>query len=256
MFEIYYHKYWFNFIKLLSYLYSLCEYYKINSKQQIFITSKIMKPLNKEALDKIEQKDDDLQIKLLIQKVINRIIFFNKFWWKLDSKYLVEIYDWFVYRNLLNLYAFTEIYDLQKMMAFNIHNPFYIWAYYLDVDKHFDKAKETVRNMIEFAFMKKNPNEFKYGKRKEFQNINNMLILQTLKERFYNNIICSCQCRFNTNEINLIKKKLKFWNRIKDFLQFILSELPEKDIRTNTETDFYKNRFQLWKFYLEKTNKK
>ena len=210
---------------------------------------------NNFELDKIEQKDDDLQIKQLIQKVINRIIFFNKFHQKLGSKDLVEIYDWFVYKNLLNLYSFAEIYDLQKWEAFNIHNPFYIWAYYLDIDKHFDKAKETVRNMVEFAFMEKNPNEFKYGKRKEFQSINNMLILQTLKERFYNNIICSCQCRFNTNEINLIRKKMEFWNRIKDFLQFILDELPENNV-FDTETDFYKNRFELWKFYLEKTNKK
>ena len=54
----------------------------------------------------------------------------------------------------------------------------------------------------------------------------------------------------------LISKKMKAWNEIKDFLQFILNELPEKNILTNEESDFYKNRFQLWKFYLEKTNKK
>jgi hypothetical protein len=32
--------------------------------------------------------------------------------------------------------------------------------------------------------------------------------------------------------------------------------MPKHNILTNTKTDFYKNRSQLWKFYLEKINKK
>jgi hypothetical protein len=44
------------------------------------------------------------------------------------------------------------------------------------------------------------------------------------------------------------------WLEIKMFLQFILMQLPENDV-FNPKTDFYRNRFQLWKFYLKKTNK-
>ena len=50
--------------------------------------------------------------------------------------------------------------------------------------------------------------------------------------------------------------RIEKWLEIKDFLQFILDELPEKDILINKETDFYKNRFQLWRFYLTKTKNK
>ena len=79
-----------------------------------------------------------------------------------------------------------------------------------------------------------------------------MWLVQKLKEKFYNDI--ANWNSFNT-EYLLIDKKLKKWNEIKTFLQFILDELPENNV-FDTKTDFYKNRFQLWKFYLEKTNKK
>ena len=79
-----------------------------------------------------------------------------------------------------------------------------------------------------------------------------MLLVLKLKIIFYKDI--ANWNIFNT-EYLLIGKKLKKWNEIKTFLQFILDELPENNV-FDAETDFYKNRFQLWKFYLEKTNKK
>ena len=206
-------------------------------------------------LDDIEKKDDDKLIRFPLETVINRINFFNKFYSKLDNVELVEIYDWFLYSNLLNLYTFSDKFKLHNNEGFNIDNPFYIWTYYFNMYKHFDKAKETARNMIESIFMKKNLEDFKYKKRKEFQNNTNISILEKLIRCFYNNIINSWKCIPNTNEINLIKEKIKSWNEIKEFLQFILDELPENNV-FNPETDFYKNRFQLWRFYLTKTKNK
>ena len=209
--------------------------------------------MNSKELDKWSSEEDDKSIKWLLSVIIDRINFFGNFYKKLDKiSELPRIYDWFLYANLLNLYKFAEAFEIHNHKALNEFNPFYIWARYYNAMRHLDVEREISRNDFEFAFCYKNLNELKFQNRKEYKNETNMWLVQKLKEKFYNDI--ANWNSFNT-EYLLIDKKLKKWNEIKIFLQFILDELPENNV-LDTETDFYKNRFQLWKFYLEKTNKK
>jgi len=207
--------------------------------------------MNSEELDKWSSDEDDKSIKQVLNSIIDRIAFFSNFYKKLEKIYeLPRIYDWFLYTNLLNLYKFAEAFELHNVI--NEFNPFYIWARHYNAMRHLDVEREISRNDFEFAFCNKNLDELKFQKRKEYKNINNVLIVLKLKANFYDDI--ANWNRFDEEHL-LISKKMKVWNEIKDFLQFILNELPEKNILTNEESDFYKNRFQLWKFYLEKTNK-
>ena len=89
-------------------------------------------------------------------------------------------------------------------------------------------------------------NDLTYKNRKQFNEVNNPIFIK-LRQEFFDVLPPIMNKSF---EIRIDK-----WLEIKDFLQFILNELQENDVR-DPETDFYKNRFQLWKFYLEKTNKK
>ena len=209
--------------------------------------------MNSKELDKWSSEEDDKSIKTLLSGVIDRIIFFGNFYKKLDKiSELPRIYDLFLCTNLLNLYKFAEAFEIHNHKALNEFNPFYIWARYYNAMRHLDVEREISRNDFEFAFCYKNLNELKFQNRKEYKNETNMWLVLKLKIKFYNDI--ANWNSFNT-EYLLIDKKLKKWNEIKTFLQFILDELPENNV-FDTETDFYKNRFQLWKFYLEKTNKK
>ena len=204
--------------------------------------------MNSNELDKWSSDEDDKSIKQVLNSIIDRIAFFSNFYKKLEKIYeLPRIYDWFLYANLLNLYKFAEAFKIHNVI--NEFNPFYIWARHYNAMRHLDVEREISRNDFEFAFCNKNLDELKFQNRKEYKNETNMLLVLKLKEKFYNDI--ANWNSFNTEYI-LIDKKLKKWNEIKTFLQFILDELPENNV-FNTETDFYKNRFQLWKFYLEKT---
>ncbi len=208
--------------------------------------------MNSVELDKWSSDEDDKSIKQVLNSIIDRIAFFSNFYKKLEKIYeLPRIYDWFLYANLLNLYKFAEAFELHNVI--NEFNPFYIWARHYNAMRHLDVEREISRNDFEFAFCNKNLDELKFQKCKEYKNINNVLIVLKLKANFYNDI--ANRNRFDEEHL-LISKKMKAWNEIKDFLQFILNELPEKNILTNEQSDFYKNRFQLWKFYSEKTNKK
>lgn len=205
--------------------------------------------MNSKELDKWSSEEDDKSIKTLLSGIIDRINFFDNFYKKLDKiSELPRIYDLFLYANLLNLYKFAEAFKIHNHKALNEFNPFYIWARYYNAMRHLDVEREISRNDFEFAFCYKNLNELKFQNRKEYKNETNMWLVLKLKEKFYNDI--ANWNSFNT-EYLLIDKKLKKWNEIKTFLQFILDELPENNV-FDTETDFYKNRFQLWKFYLEK----
>ena len=209
--------------------------------------------INSEELDKWSSEHDDKSIKGVLSGIIDRIDFFGNFYKKLDKiSELPRIYDLFLCANLLNLYKFAEAFGIHNHKALNEFNPFYIWARYYNAMRHLDVEREISRNDFEFAFCYKNLNELKFQNRKEYKNETNMWLVLKLKIKFYNDI--ANWNSFNT-EYLLIDKKLKKWNEIKIFLQFILDELPENNV-LDTETDFYKNRFQLWKFYLEKTNKK
>lgn len=209
--------------------------------------------MNSVELDKWSSEEDDKSIKTLLSGVIDRINFFGNFYKKLDKiSELPRIYDWFLYANLLNLYKFAEAFKIHNHKALNEFNPFYIWARSYNAMRHLDVEREISWNDFEFVFCYKNLNELKFQNRKEYKNETNMTLVQKLEEKFYNDIANSNS--YDT-EYLVIDKKLKKWNEIKTFLQFILDELPENNV-FDTETDFYKNRFQLWKFYLEKTNKK
>ncbi len=209
--------------------------------------------MNSVELDKWSSEEDDKSIKTLLSDIIDRINFFGNFYKKLDKiSELPRIYDLFLYANLLNLYKFAEAFKIHNHKALNEFNPFYIWARYYNMMKHLDVEREISRNDFELEFCHKNLNELKFQNRKEYKNKTNIELVLKLQEKFYNDI--ANLNSFNT-EYLLIDKKLTKWNEIKTFLQFILDELPENNV-FDTKTDFYKNRFQLWKFYLEKTNKK
>ena len=209
--------------------------------------------MNSKELDKWELEEEKKKIKTLLSDIIDRINFFGNFYKKLDKiSELPRIYDLFLYANLLNLYKFAEAFKIHNHKALNEFNPFYIWARYYNMMKHLDVEREISRNDFELEFCHKNLNELKFQNRKEYKNKTNIELVLKLQEKFYNDI--ANLNSFNT-EYLLIDKKLTKWNEIKTFLQFILDELPENNV-FDTKTDFYKNRFQLWKFYLEKTNKK
>lgn len=203
-------------------------------------------------LDMLSNCADDKELITLLKNVIHRINFFSNFYKKLEKNYeLPQIYDWFLYINLTNLYKFGDAFKINCEL--NEYNPFYIWSDYFNGMKHLDVERELARNEFEFKFMDKNIHELKYQKRKEYINSNNEQTYSKLSKLFVENISNSNP---PNTEKDLILKKIKKWNEIKDFLQFIYNEMPKHDILCNTETDFYKNRFQLWKFYLEKINKK
>lgn len=206
--------------------------------------------MNSEELDKWSIEEDDRSIKRLLNIIIDRITFFNGFYKKLQKMdELPQIYDWFLYSNLLDLYKFAEAFKIHNDL--NEFNPFYIWARYFNAMRHLDVEREVARNDFEFAFCYKNLDELKYQNRKEYKNVENMLIVLKLKMQFYNDI-----ANWNSfvTEHLLISKKMEAWTKIKNFLLFILNQLPEKNILNDTETEFYKNRSHLWKFYMEKIN--
>ncbi len=208
--------------------------------------------LDSKILDKWSSEDDDKSIRNILHNLIDRINFFNSFYVKLEKiNELPRVYDWFLYSNLLNLCKFSDAFKIQNEL--NEFNPFYIWAWYFNPMKHLDAEREIARNDFEFGFCGVKPSDLKYKKRREYKNEEKILTLLKLRMKFYNNI-----SNFNPASLEYlhIDKKMKVWNEIKDFLQFILNELPEKNILDDEEGDFYKNRSHLWKFYLEKKNRK
>lgn len=202
-------------------------------------------PSNKEIWDKIESAYSYYRLRLMIKHLIERINLFNNIYKKIDDKNLFEIYSWFFYTNLLDLYTFSDVFKIHDKL--NEFNPFYVWCKFFNSFKHLKMAIQMVRCDFEKNYLKIPYKNLTYKNRDDF-NENNNSIFNKLRTNFYDDL------KLNSNIS--IEDKIKKWLEIKDFLMFILSELPENDILINTETDFYKNRFQLWKFYLEKTNKK
>ena len=204
-----------------------------------------MNPLDKETWDKIESHFLDDRIKLIIKLLIQRINFFANFYKKLNLDELREVYAMFFYTNLLDLCTFADAFKIQQDL--NEFNPFYVWYTFFNSFKHIDMAMQMVRCDFERNTFKIPFSDLTYQNRKQFNEVNNPIFIKLRKE-FFDVLTPSMNKSF---EIRIEK-----WLEIKDFLQFILDELPEKDILINKETDFYKNRFQLWRFYLTKTKNK
>lgn len=139
--------------------------------------------ISSEELDKWTAKEDDKSIRQVLNSVINRIVFFSEFYKKLEKiSELPQIYDWFLYSNLLNLYKFAEAFKIHNHL--NEFNPFYIWARCFNSMRHLDVEREIARNDFEFAFCNKNLDELKFQNRKEYKCEMNMLIVLKLKKIF------------------------------------------------------------------------
>lgn len=184
-----------------------------------------------------EQLSDEILTRKL-KEVIKRIEIFDKMIasYSFSNKHIVEIYDWFLNTNLLNLYCFSDALGLNKNI--NKDNPFWIWSHMYNCYKHLGAEHDTSINLISKMYHVPTKIKPKWG----YKTIDEIKTNSILIERFWNPILNDGMKKKDLNT------KLNSWHEFKNFFQFIIDNKPN-DFLNCKETEFEKLKFRLWKWY-------